>query len=356
MPDQRAPGPRITVVSCLRDEGPYVVDWVAHLRALGVATVLVYTNDCSDGTEDILEALRPAGVIHVPQGDVLGQKGSVPQWRALQAAWTHGAVTEADWVLHLDVDEWIALDASMGLKNLSDLIDLCPDAEAIAMGWRLFGNNGRLAPGQGSPAERFQRAAPRDMVYPALGSFCKTLFRRHGPFDGLGVHRPKQTAPPVLYDDTGTKRPEMAQREGQILMSRDPKASARRVQVNHYSVRSVHEFLVKRSRGLPNRTGKAIDLTYWVERNFNTEACNMIAAQLPACSAEAARLRALPMVAEAEACAVAWHGARLAEILASPAGARLCGRLILAGDSHVPTPELGRHLLRQGFRAERTSR
>ena len=43
-------GPQITVVTCLRDEGPFVVDWIAHLRAIGVTRILAYTNDCRDGT------------------------------------------------------------------------------------------------------------------------------------------------------------------------------------------------------------------------------------------------------------------------------------------------------------------
>ncbi|MEM9795674.1 MAG: glycosyltransferase family 2 protein [Pseudomonadota bacterium] len=335
--------PRITVVTCLRNEGPYLVDWLAHLRAIGVDTMLAFTNDCDDGTEALLEALAPAGIAHRPQGRIAGEAGPRPQWRALSAAWDDPAIHGAEWLLHLDCDEWIAL-APAG--DLSDLIGQMDGAQAIALPWRLFGHDGRIEAGSGMVAERFRRAAPAGMAFPALGSFIKTLFRRDGPFDGLGVHRPRQSAPPIFYDDTGTRDDALARHPDRILLWRGGQAPDRRlVQLNHYSTRSVHEFLLKRDRGLPNRRGKAIDLTYWVERNFNTVRCTMIDGQLAGIRAEAASLRDLPGVAAAEAASVAWHRMRLAEILATPAGAKLCGRLVLAGGSDVPNAATGRGLL-----------
>ncbi|TFL16975.1 glycosyltransferase family 2 protein [Jannaschia formosa] len=337
------PSPDIVVVTCLRDEGPYVTDWIAHLKALGVRRMLAYTNDCADGSERLLDALAPAGVIHVPQGACRGLEGPAPQWRALRAAWAHPAVQEADWLLHLDVDEWIALT---GPARLPDLIDACGDAQAIALPWRLFGCDGRFEPGEGMVPERFTRAAPEAMAFPALGSFFKTLFRRDGPFTGFGIHRPEQIAPPVFADETGRPDAALARAPGRILLWRggDP-VPGRLVQLNHYSIRSIHEFLVKRGRGLPNHTGKEIDLTYWVERNFNAVRCRAIEPLLPVVRGVAEGLRALDGVAEAEAQSRAWHAAALEAVLAKPEGAALCGRLVLAAGSVAPEPRLGRHLI-----------
>ncbi|WP_339640947.1 glycosyltransferase family 2 protein [Jannaschia helgolandensis] len=347
------PLPTITVVTCLRDEGPFVVEWIAHLRALGVGQILAFTNDCRDGTGVLLDALAPAGVVHMPQGDILGSNPA-PQWRAMAAAWDHPACRDADWLAHLDPDEFIALD---GPATLPDLVARMPDAQAIVLPWRLFGCAGRLEPGQGSTPERFDRAAPAGVAYPALASFFKTLFRRDGPFTGFGIHRPRQSAPPVLYDDTGARNDALAQAAKRILLWRGGQVPDGRIaQLNHYSTRSVHEFLVKRDRGLPNHVGKPVDLEYWVERNFNEARCNMIAPQLPAMKAETARLRDLPGVAMAEAAARAWHDAELSRILATPDGARLCGRLVLAAGSRAPAPALGRSLLDLYARAQEAGR
>lgn len=335
--------PKVAVVTCLRDEGPYVVDWLAHLRALGVARVLAFSNDCSDGTERLLDALSPAGVVHVPQGRVRGAEGPTPQWRALQAAWDHPALHGARWLLHLDLDEWIALS---GPSDLPGLVAACGGADAIALPWRLFGCDGRFAPGRGMVPERFTRCAPEDLIFPAQGAFFKTLFRRDGPWTGFGVHRPRQSAVPVFADETGRPDPRLAASESRILLWRGGRpAEGRLVQLNHYSVRSIQEFLVKRGRGLPNHVGKAVDLAYWVERNFNAVRCDRIAAQLPAVRDGAERLRALDGVAEAEAAAHDHHARALRAVLATPEGVELCGRLVLAAGSVAPAPALGRHLL-----------
>ncbi|MFZ1346925.1 MAG: glycosyltransferase family 2 protein, partial [Tabrizicola sp.] len=39
----------------MKDEGPTVVEWVAHHLAVGFTEVMVYTNDCTDGTDDLLK-------------------------------------------------------------------------------------------------------------------------------------------------------------------------------------------------------------------------------------------------------------------------------------------------------------
>ena len=54
-------------------------------------------------TGALLDALAPAGVVHMPQGDILGSNPA-PQWRAMAAAWDHPACRDADWLAHLDPD------------------------------------------------------------------------------------------------------------------------------------------------------------------------------------------------------------------------------------------------------------
>ena len=64
---------RILAVTTLRNEAPFIVEWVAHMRAIGVTDLLVYTNDCDDGTDALLAVLAKHGILHhiiqdVPRG------------------------------------------------------------------------------------------------------------------------------------------------------------------------------------------------------------------------------------------------------------------------------------------------
>ncbi|MGC9419693.1 MAG: glycosyltransferase family 2 protein, partial [Rhodovulum sp.] len=88
-------------------------------------------------------------------------------------------------------------------------------------------------------------------------------------------------------------------------------------------------------RGLPNRAGKAIDLAYWVERNFNSVEDRSIAAMAPATAGALARLRAVPGVAELHAAAVDWHRAAFRRIVTDPEEHALYTRLLLAGGSRA---------------------
>lgn len=45
------------IVSTMKNEGPFILEWIAHHRAIGVDDFLIYTNDCTDGTDRLLDAL-----------------------------------------------------------------------------------------------------------------------------------------------------------------------------------------------------------------------------------------------------------------------------------------------------------
>lgn len=57
---------RITAVTCVKNEGPFLLEWIAFNRLLGVTDHLFYSNDCSDGTDRLLDALKDWGVQHLP--------------------------------------------------------------------------------------------------------------------------------------------------------------------------------------------------------------------------------------------------------------------------------------------------
>ena len=66
----RSPHGRTTAVSMMKDEGPYVLEWVAHHLALGFTDLVVYTNDCSDGTDEMLLRLEALGLVHHRRNDI----------------------------------------------------------------------------------------------------------------------------------------------------------------------------------------------------------------------------------------------------------------------------------------------
>ena len=337
---------RILAVTTLRNEAPFIVEWVAHMRAIGVTDLLVYTNDCDDGTDALLAVLAKHGALHHIVQQV--PKGTSPQWQALKAAWKHPLRKLCDWAVACDIDEFI--NVHLGEGSLHDLIAAVPpETEAIVLPWRLFGNAGVDAFEDRPVTEQFQQAIPADAIFPIASTFFKTLFKPAGPFNGFGVHRPKQKDPAKhpppywsAYDVQHNVKllGQMPHRMSLIDMTR----GTRTVECHHYSLRSAQSFLMKQERGLPNRSSKPIDLSYWVQRNFNTEHNSSIDRSKPARIFEMQRLMALKDVARAHQAGVAHHQKRIEHILAQPEGYNLYCNILLAAEGRVLTADKARNM------------
>ena len=307
----------IAIVSVMKNEGPFVLDWIAHNRAIGVDRFLIYTNDCSDGTDHLLDLLGDAGVTRRDNPFRLTQQ--TPQYAAFSAAEREEVVTSADWLLTLDVDEYINIHAGEG--RLTDLLNAAPKAHVISMPWRLFGNADQHAFLDRPVADQFTMAAPKFMPRPYQAWAFKTLYRNAGIFKRLGVHRPKGVqgrAQDSVSWVTGSGKefpPEVwrsAWRVGTAHWGYDL------VTLNHYAVRSAESFMIKRDRGRVNHVHELQDEAYWFRMNHNVEEDTSIKRLARRVAAAKAELTALPGVAEAHANAVAWHQNRITELKVVP--------------------------------------
>ena len=121
----RGGAPRVTAVTCVKNEGPFLLEWVAFHRLIGVTDFLIYSNDCDDGTEPLLDALAPWGVVHLPNP----ARGRSYQMEALRHAARQEVVRGADWVWIADVDEFLNIHAPG--HDIAALIAACGDVMAI---------------------------------------------------------------------------------------------------------------------------------------------------------------------------------------------------------------------------------
>lgn len=72
--------PRYISVTPMKNEGPFVLEWVAHNRAIGVDQMVVMTNDCTDGTDELLKRLDERGILtHIDNNT---RRQASPQKRA----------------------------------------------------------------------------------------------------------------------------------------------------------------------------------------------------------------------------------------------------------------------------------
>ncbi len=333
----------ILAVTCMRNEAPYCLEWIAHHRAAGFTQFLIFTHDCTDGTGEILELLPD--VTHVPF-DVTD--GKSPQWHAMKLADNHPHMKQTDWAMFFDCDEFLGLAAPF--TCVSELIKSVPnDTDAIALQWRLFGSSGLIEWTQAPTLERFTKAAPTDLALPA-GHFFKSLFRPKR-FQKLGIHRPKKkkpNEPKWVLGGTAEAPQGFAMDDNRInLFGLAP--ATRNAWLNHYSTRSVTEFMIKRDRGLPNRRTKNIDLSYWAERNFNTVDDRSIKHMLPATTGQSLELEKIHGVSSLLETAREKHQQTFTNVMKSREAVMMFLHLsLLSGSSSPSQYEIRSHLDRLG--------
>ncbi|SDW82574.1 glycosyltransferase family 2 protein [Paracoccus sanguinis] len=318
------------MISTMRDEAPFVLEWIAYHRLIGFTDFLIYSNDCTDGTDALLDRLAALGIVtHVPNPR---QGKKAIQWQALTRAKDHPLFRAADWAMVADVDEFLVIHAGDG--RLDDLFAAVPEAEGFVVTWRMFGSGGILRFDPAPVTSQFRRAAPDRMIWPLRASQVKTLFRVTPDVRRLGVHLPQGKAGAAIgaawVDGNGAR---VRRRFGSFTISTEPKYAL--AQVNHYALGSAESFLVKTRRGRPNRSDMAIDLAYWVERNFNAVEDLSIQRHLPGIEAGIAALRADPEVARLHDAGIAHRRARIAALLREHESFLLYSHLVQVPDTPV---------------------
>lgn len=330
--------PRILVILTVRNEGAFLLDWLAHHRAAGFTDVLVLSNDCGDGTDAMLDRLDAMGwLTHVPND---GPHPKGPQWSALARAEAHPLTAAADWVLVLDIDEFV--NVHTGDRTVQALLAALPEATAIPLTWRLFGNCGVRAYEDRPVPEQFLRAAPAVMGWPWRAAMFKTLFRNDGSYGRLGVHRPRQPDRTRLdaqrwFDGSG-RRLRPAFHSGRVF-SDYGQDNYRLVQLNHYPLGAMESYVLKCDRGRANREASATGLSYWVERNFCAEEDRTILALSPRSGPIREALGADPVLGPLHAAAVRWRRERFEALMRDEDWRGLFGRLMMAGPSRVLSAE-----------------
>ena len=78
-------GGRTVIITCMKNEGPFILEWIAYHRAIGVDDFLVYTNDCNDGTDELLDLLQDRGIVQRRDNKFAGTDLKPQHW-ALDAA------------------------------------------------------------------------------------------------------------------------------------------------------------------------------------------------------------------------------------------------------------------------------
>lgn len=251
------------LVTTVKNEGPNILEWVAHHRLCGFDRIQVYQNDSTDTTIQTLRTLERIGAIEFHNNR--HNKGA-HQMRAYRRASRSEAFRNSTWCMTLDGDEF--LNVKTGDRTVDALTGTCPaDATTILVHWRVFGSNGHRELSGDLVTERFTRAEPsalvRDMLTPFKSIFRTDAYRR------AGIHLPRdpKPVPQLTCNGSGLAESEFHRKNWR---AKDP-GERQHAQVNHYMLRDLPSFLLKHARGSANAPHRDVGLSYWQKHDHNEE-------------------------------------------------------------------------------------
>ena len=256
---------RRTLVSCLKDEGPFLLEWLAYHKAIGFDRFIIGANDCTDGSAEMLARLAALNEITYLPFTKPPDEGAQNTFAELLD--DAKLIAQGDWVCWLDLDEF--LNIHVGDGQLSSLISQMGPADAMRLNWRIFGADVAISwPGRQLHPDLCHCAARNFGVtgpYPANRNF-KTLFRFHSdmkPTPHTPMIRAPETAKSMTWLDGSGKHVRhtiwrfwrMRQNVGEVPVYTRGKPQHRWAQVNHYMTRHPHLAALRRQRG---RGGKFV--------------------------------------------------------------------------------------------------
>jgi hypothetical protein len=220
---------RIAVCAIFKDEAPYLLEWLAFHKTIGVDLFFLYDNGSSDGGGELIRRSGFArDVTLIEWTERPGQLSAYNHFRVNHAR-------QVTWAAFIDIDEFIVPVAGCSIREIL-MREVYQPYAAILLQWLVFGPSGHDRRPDGLVIENYTRRLPQT---DDASCHVKTLLR---------------TAQLCGIDYT----PHTAECSGPACNTRGERVLSYAIQptechdvmvINHYFTKSGDDWAFKRRRG-----------------------------------------------------------------------------------------------------------
>ena len=201
---------KLSICAIMKDEGPYLKEWIAFHLIVGVEHFYLYDNGSTDDTRRIIESLVSKGV-SITYVSFPGEKMQMPAYRDCVERYS----LETEWLSFVDLDEMIV---PCQTDDIREVIKRYQNYAQLVLKWAVYGSNFQISRPHGLVIESFTRRGPWN---------CTILTK--------SIINPRLLFWPGVHQS--------------VMSGRTKFISPSVARVNHYHCKSVEEYRLKAGRG-----------------------------------------------------------------------------------------------------------
>jgi hypothetical protein len=233
----------LVICAIIKNEGPYLKEWIEFHRLVGVKRFYLYNNLSADATPEILQPYIDEGIVDltdwpIPSPQTLSSNN--PQLLAYDH-FLKRMGHQPLWAAFIDVDEFLFSPAGY---TVPDMLDKIQNKSAVGVNWMCFGANKREDKTPGLVMERF--------IYRPLDSI--TINRHIKSIIWLDQNVQIGGDPHFFHVEHGTYS-----EDGILITGPFCPPSTRLFRINHYKTKSKSEWIERCSQGKADNANYKID-------------------------------------------------------------------------------------------------
>ena len=226
----------LAVVAILKNEAPYLKEWLDYHLAAGVDHFYLYDNDSPDNLREVVAPYVKAGFVNY-----INAAGKFMQMQTYNDA-ANRFKFQSRYMAFIDGDEFIYPKTNRNIVEVVDeILSHNASAAGLAVNWQCFGSNGQeTADTSRGVLERFTRRAPKDWGSSEIGNAHVKTIANPRMIHYLNI-------PHFAYYFDGVFA--VNENGGKVKEAFNYPVTAEKIVLNHYRVKSREEYAKKVSRG-----------------------------------------------------------------------------------------------------------
>ena len=232
----------IAAVLIIKNEGPYLREWLEYHKFIGFEHFFIYDNESTDNTKEILHNYIKQGLVSYTFAS--GKSRQMQCYEDAIARYKH----KVRWLAFIDADEYIYLKESSSIRSFLKQYE---DYAGIAINWVMFDSNHHKAkPTSGYVISNYtQHLKNLDAIIE--NRHIKTIVNPQYIHHFSNPHLPFLN----LSAFFASKKIVTSNQEKNAYPLTN-KNFTTKIQINHYFSKSEEEYLIKINRGLADSTKK----------------------------------------------------------------------------------------------------